>query len=367
MRVKHNQKSYTSSTTPAGQQKGIAARPFFKPSRLFFQPAHGLIQKQDRPPAAAQLPDNTPAVTRSDRDRFNDLRTFIQGLPQEFAALLLNDPPLEPWMTADNPNVQAVIQQLNRLVADLAAENFVLRFDHPGTGNSGASYDSLNNVMHLQQFSNDEERNMIAADLFHEYTHVGQDRTSEQALGATRIPQTNTRAEELQGEVEARQMQVYFSGLLQKAGHRFGGSQRGFNAAVSDGVFRSRFEQARTAATAGDRAAATQQINDEISEHYTAQLDQATRIRNYSITITAQNHAELHHDVAGHASPHNLGELPASLTNTTSLRGLLQSRISTLAFFPQLFDNPGGDPFLIATFFVTHNNQKITELGLNHP
>lgn len=350
-----------------GENGRAKFRPFFSVSQT-----SASLQKQDggaqgaspEPPAAARLTDTTVRVLPAERAMFDQLRSFFQSLPAQFEALLQSPPASEAWIRSDNPNIQAVLTSLNQLVSDLNSENFTIRFDHPGTGESAASYDSLNDEMHVQPFSNDGERNLVAVDLFHEYTHIEQDRLAEAARAAQRTPQAHTREEDLQGEIGARRQQVYFSGLLRASGNRFPGSQRGFNAELSDRVFMRRFERERTAATQRERTAATREIRSEIESNYTGQLERNAAIRTYSVTISADNHAMLHHDVSGQSSPYDLGALPAQLRNISSLRGLLQTRIRAVSFYDNLYSDSSGATFNIITFLVTFQDSKITEFGL---
>ena len=329
----------------------------------FFKKGAPSIQKQN-PPAASQLQDTRVRVQQADRAMYDDLRNFIRSLPQDLTQLLQSPPPNAAWIDSNNPNVQEVQRILAHLIGDLTAENLIIRFDQ-AAGSAAASYDHLNNEMHLRPFSNDGERHMRAVDLFHEYTHVEQDRSMERTRATQRTPQVRTAAQELQKEIDARRTQVYFSGLIRAAGHRFSGPGA-FSSEVNDRVFLGRFERERTG-NAQESAAATQEIENVLGREYRAQVARGTSVRMYSITIANNNHAMLHHDINGQPSPFDLGAISNRIANTEVLKGLLASDVSALSFFPDLFNNPAGGHFNLATFMVTYNNTMISEFGLNKP
>ena len=83
------------------------------------------------------------------------------------------------FMVAGNANVDALLNLLDSLLADISAGALVVRFDQPASGNATASREELRNLIHLRPFSNDSEKTEVAAGMVHEYTHGLQDQAVE--------------------------------------------------------------------------------------------------------------------------------------------------------------------------------------------
>lgn len=316
-------------------------------------------------PPAAQVRDATPRVLEADRPRFNDLRTFVQGLPARLRALVARGERGEPWLTAHNVNVQSVLRVLDALVADLTTERFIVRFDQPA-GKATASYEPVNNIMHLAPFSGSARRTSVAIDLVHEYTHILQDREAEAVLARQRAPHVHTREEDLQGEIDARRQQAYIAELLRVLGERRP-TEEAFGAELSDRAFRGRFERERTAPAGRARASATSDIRSSIEGPYTAQLAANSSIKTYSVEIDQRNHALLHSDVPGSTGPQDLGEIPRAIADAAALRTHLEKLIRRRTDFTAMFRGAGGRTYRILTFSVVYDGRVVTELEIKSP
>jgi len=314
-------------------------------------------------PAAADLPDTRARVLPAERALFTNLRGFVAGLPTQLRQLAASGSAGEPWLTAGNPHVQAALRTLDGLTADLAGERFVLRFDQPGGSAVAASYDWANDVMHLRSFANDEERTVVAVDLLHEYAHVLQDREAEAVFARQRTPHVETRAEDLQREIDARRVEVYFGEMLRVLqlpvptaaimGSRLSGM-----------VFRGRFERERTGRTAAARRAAASEIQREIEQPYAAQLQRNSSVKRYVVELDRHNHALFHWDVPGQPTPRDLGAVPETLTNRQQMGGLLHARIHALTEFSRLFDRPGGQRFVVILCSVVFGQEQVTSFAM---
>ena len=314
-------------------------------------------------PAAADLPDTRPRVLTNERAMFTDLRTFVTGLPAQLRQLVTTGSPGEPWLTAGNAYVQAALRTLDSLTSDLAAERFVLRFDQPAGTAAAASYDMANDAMHLRPFANNQERTVVAVDLLHEYAHVQQDRESEAVFARQRSPRVDTRAEDLQREVDARRVEVYVGEMLRVLRipvptNAIMGSQ------LSGMVFRGRFERERTGRTPAARRAATREIGQEIEQAYAGQLQRNSSVKRYAVELDRHNHALLHWDVPGQPTPRDLGAVPETFTSRQQLGGLLAFRIHALSEFARLFDRPGGQRLAVILVSVVWGQEQVTSFAL---
>ena len=317
-------------------------------------------------PAAAKLSDTRERVLKAERPMFDDLRKFVSGLPAQLRALLGKTPPAEPWMTPDNANVQSALRTLDSLVADLGSERFVIRFDQPMTGNAVASYDFLNDVMHLRTFSGAEERTILAESLLHEYAHILQDREAERVFSQQTRPHAMTREEDLQHEIGARREEVYFSEMLRVIREPIPSSEI-FGSQLTNMVFRGQFETERAGKTKTERSAATKSIRQDIEKPYASQLATNASIKSYAIEISRDNRALLHWDVPNLASPRDLGVLPANLASTEALKGYLSTLVGKLPEFSKLFDRAGGARWSIVTFSIRYDGDHIADFGMNPP
>ncbi len=123
--------------------------------------------------------DPRDRVQPTERAAFDSLRAFLRDITQRIRQLVGKGSSQQAWINQGNANVQSLLVLLNGLVADLDAELIIVSFDQAAQGNVGASYDYLNDVMHLRPFTDDASRAFVAARLVHEYAHVKQDRTME--------------------------------------------------------------------------------------------------------------------------------------------------------------------------------------------
>ena len=220
-----------------------------------------------------------------------------------------------------------------------------------------------NDAMHLRAFANDQERTVVAVDLLHEYAHVQQDRESEAVFARQRSPRVDTRAEDLQREVDARRVEVYVGEMLRVLRipvptNAIMGSQ------LSGMVFRGRFERERTGRTAAARRAATREIGQEIEQAYAGQLQRNSSVKRYAVELDRHNHALLHWDVPGLPTPRDLGAVPETFTHRQQLGDLLALRIHALSEFPRLFDRPGGQRLAVILVSVVYGQEQVTSFAL---
>jgi hypothetical protein len=324
------------------------------------------LPPRPRPPAA-RVSDTRTRVLAAEQVMFDDLRTYVQGLPARIRTVLAGPAPAgDAWLSSANINVQSALGVLDRLAADLNGPRFVVRFDHPAGTASAASYDSLNDEMSLRPFATPAERTIVAIDLLHEYVHVLQDRAAQDAFAQRTAPQLHTRAEDLQREIGARREHVYFGEMVRVLGDPVP-TAAVFGTQLSDRVFRGRFEAERTATTERARRAATRDIRTTVETAYAAQLTTNSSIKTYAVEITSANHALLHWDLSGVASPRDLGEVPPAISSRAALIAHLSPLVSALPEFGRLFDGPGGTRLAIATFAIVFDRDHVAEFGLNAP
>ncbi|MDN0075092.1 DUF4157 domain-containing protein [Crenobacter sp. SG2303] len=321
-----------------------------------------IIPPRERPPAA-NLPDARTRVLGAEQAMFDDLRTYMTGLPARLRALVASGSGGEAWLVADNVYVQSALRVLDQLVTDLAAPNFVVRFDQPVTGVEAAAYDYANNQMHLRPFASHEERTVLASDLLHEYAHLLQDREAEQVFARQKAPHVATREEDLKSEIEARREHVYFSEMLRVLGEPVPTGAI-FGSRLSDMVFRNRFEAERTGKTKKERTAATKDIRATIEKAYATQIAANASIKTYTIELDSRNHALLHWDIAGQPTPRDLGEVPKDLANREQLQSRLSTMVRGLPEFSSLFAAPGGKRFATLMFEVQYDGGPITGFAL---
>lgn len=347
----------------ANEREGRFARPPRGGPLPYRQALESFIPPPHPKPTAAKLTDTRDRVLAAERPMFEDLRTFVRGLPTALRALVAQTPPSEPWMTPDNANVQSALRTLDLLVADLNAERFNVRFDQPLTGVAVASYDFLNDEMHLRTFSGAEERTILATSLLHEYAHILQDREAERVFSSQTRPHEATREEDLKQEIGARREEVYFSEML-RVMHAPIPTDEIFGSQLTSMVFRGRFETERTGKTQTERDAATKAIRSQIETAYAAQLATNASMKTYAVEITPDNHALLHWDLPNLASPRDLGALPATLASTEALKAHLATVVRALPEFNKLFDRASGPRFGTVTFSIRYQGDHITDFGL---
>jgi Domain of unknown function (DUF4157) len=347
------------------REAGVAERDVTqrRGSTLSYREAMQTVPPPRVRPSAARVQDTRERVLATERAMFNDLRTFTRGLPPQLRQLASTAQQGEPWLSSSNPNVQSALRVLDNLVTDLEGERFVIRFDQPQGTNVAASYDYLNNVMHLRTFSGREERTLLLTDLLHEYTHILQDYEVERIFARQVAPRVHTREEDLGQEIGARREQVYFSEMLRVLGEPVP-TNAIFGARLSDMVFRGRFERERTASTPRERAAATREIRSEIETAYQNQLQTNSSIKTYTIELESNNHATLHWDVPGRSSPRDLGAVPSNFTQANQLQNHLSGIIRQLPEFSLLFNRSRGQTFSIVTFSILFDGDQITEFGM---
>lgn len=326
------------------------------------QAMESIIPSPAQPPAA-QLPDGRDPVLTDDRSIFDELRQYVTALPGRVRALIASGASSEPWLRADNEYLLAALRVLDRLVTDLSGPRFVVRFDQPAGTSAAASYDFVNDEMHLRRYSGNEQRTLVAIDLVHEYTHILQDRAAESVFARQTAPQAATRAEDLANEIDARRQQVYIGELLRVL-HDPIPSDQIFGEQLTNRVFRGQFEAERTATTPHARAAARQQYTQSIETAYAAQLQTNASIRRYRIDLLVNNHALLYWDLPGQDSSQDLGELPETLSSRQQLVGLLTSRVRALPEFSRLFQGSDGQSFATLTFEVAWRGEPVCGFGL---
>lgn len=311
-------------------------------------------------PAAAQIPDPRTAVLSAQRSMFAELRTYIRNTTRQIRTLAARGPTGEAWLTSDNENITSLLALLDQLIADLDGERLIIRFDHPTTGSSSASYTETADVVHLRPFTNDEERTNVAAGLIHEYTHVIQDRTMENLLRASRGPQEHTREAELRQEIEARRQGSYFIRLLLALGMDLGDP---LGAELTARMYVERFERERTGSPR-EQAAARREIRSTIRDAYEDQLRRNAPSRAFLIWIDDSNRAWLETDTA---TPADLGVIPETITERMALASHLQAAVRASGASARLFAGPGGVRYNFVLFFVFYRNRKLTEFGLPRP
>lgn len=322
-----------------------------------------------QPPAAAQVKDERAAVLATDRKMFDDLRTYIESLPQRLRTLVKTGDPTERWLVPDNKYVQSALRVLDALAQAMKDEAFVIRFDQAAAEKTAASYDSLNDLMHLRQFASAGERTQVASDLLHEYAHVLQDREAEEVFARDFKPHAETRKEALQQEIDARREHVYFAEMLRVLNEpKPPVTNETFHRELSDRLFRARFETERTGKTAKKRKAATAEISKELAGPYEQQLAKNTSIKSYAIEITDSNHALLHWDLPRAQSPRDLGEAPAEVKTHAALQAHVEPILRALAEFERLFDRSPRERAKILTFRVLYDGRQVMEFGMEeHP
>jgi Domain of unknown function (DUF4157) len=307
-------------------------------------------------PPAAMLQDRTPRVLDRDRPQFEDLRTFLQTLPSQLRALVATGSPGK----TSNSNIQSALNVLDSLVNDLNSERFVIRFDLPTGSTESASYDYINNIMHVHPFKGAAQRTYIAIYTLHEYAHILQDREAEAAFTQQATPHAHTLEESLQKEIGARREQIYFTDLVSQLqnGKKY--------KKLPTTTLWGQFEQERTASTARKRSEATREIRSTIEATYQSQLQKNSSIKTHTIEIDQRNHALLRWNLPGQTSPRDLGKIPpmGAGADISALDYSLEQIIRRLAEFNTLFDNPGGQRYQILTFFVIYGGRKVTEFGV---
>jgi hypothetical protein len=332
-------------------------------STMSWREAREIVPPSRPRPEAARVQDTRLKVLPTERAAYNDLSTYVATLPARLRTLAGSGAAGEPWLTSANPSVQSALRVLDQLSADLSNERIVVRFDQATGTAAAASYDYLNDIMHLRPFSGADQRTLITIDLLHEYTHILQDHEAERVFARSTTPRVHTRQEDLARETEARREQVYFGDMLRVLGEPVPNSAV-FGTQLSDSVFRGRFERERTAATARERTAATRDIRTRIETAYASQLATNSSIKTYRIELSSGNYAFLHLDIPGVASPRNLGLVPAGTTRRDQLSQHLEQLIRALPEFPRLSNAGGTQRFAILTFAVVYDGDHIMEFGI---
>ncbi len=311
-----------------------------------------------------KISDPREHVLATERVSYDSLRAFLRDVTQKISQLVKSGSPNKAWISSGNANVSSLLNLLNGLVADLDAELLIIRFDQEVTGNVGASYDYLNDLMHLQPFTSDASRAFVAARLVHEYAHVKQDRTLESKAATQTAPIEHTREAELQQEIEGRRVQVYFTRFLSELGIEAGANPDAvFQEELTTNVLFSSFEKERTG-NKKEREQATKDVRSTVEKAYTEQLKTNAPTRMYVIQIDSQNHGLLYISAGG--SPTDLGLIPANATTRVDLINHLTTAIRSLSTFASLFDGPTGSKtrLQVITFTVVYTGQPITQFGL---
>lgn len=305
-------------------------------------------------PTTLGISDTRTRVLPAQRGMYNDLRSFLAQVRTGITRLLTTPPAGEPWVSSDNENIAQMLERLDSLIANLASQRHVVRFDLPTTGQGAASYSVLEDVVHLRPFSNDEERNEVAASLIHEFAHFVQDVTAEQLQRAARAPTEHTREDELRQETESRRHEVYFTRLLTLLGHRVG-----FHTDLSARVFLNQFERVRTGSPT-EQASNRTSIRQTLEGAYSQQLAENAPSRRYLIEIRSNRHAIL---VRGATSETDLGAVPTTVTTQSQLNGYLQAQIQASPIRPSLFRGSGNTRYTVIIFIVFDAGQKVGEFG----
>ena len=143
-----------------------ASRGFGDGSTMPYRQAMETLPPVPKPrPAAADLIDTRTRVLPAERAAYDDLRTFLRGLPAQIRTQLTTSNGAEPWLIQDNIYVQGALRLLDELVSELEDETMFVRFDHPTGGKTAAAYDFANNQVSLRPFTGAAERTIVAIDL----------------------------------------------------------------------------------------------------------------------------------------------------------------------------------------------------------
>jgi phosphoheptose isomerase len=314
------------------------------------------------PPAASRITDPRAAVLPGEARMLTDLEAALSSLNTQVRALVTQGSTTQPWINAQNPNIQEVFSLIDALQGDLGSRSLIIRFDQPAGRPVAASYTSSEDVMHLRAFTNAADATPIVADLLHEYAHVRQDRSVEAAVATSTGPRVHTAEAELQQEIGGRRVQTYLQRLMVELHIPLATSaQQNFNESVSAGVFVNRFERERTG-TAAVRSAATREIRSEVGSAYSAQIAQNAPALDYRIEISDANDAVLY---AG-ATQINLGPAP-NVTERGRLESALSITVGAHPRFASLFPAQGRTPVRYATFLIFYQGRKLGEFSLPPP
>lgn len=306
--------------------------------------------------------DPRDRVQAKERAAYNSLRAFLHDVTQKISQLISKGAAKQSWINSSNVNVQSLLNLLNGLLADLDAELLIVSFDQAVSGDVGASYDYLNDTMHLRPFTNDASKAYVAARLVHEYAHVKQDRTLESHATKQSSPSEHPREAELQQEIEARREQVYFTNFMSEMGISVGGNPtENFNELLTTNILFSDFEKERAGKDA-ERQKGTKDIRSTIESAYAKQLSTNAPTRMYVIQIDSQNHGKLYTSATG--SPTDLGLIPSDATNRVGLINYLSSAVKSSSVFSSLFVGTGSKQLTIVTFTVIYAGQRVAQFGL---
>lgn len=307
-------------------------------------------------PAAAAITDTRDHVLATQRQMYDDLTAYLQGLPARMKAMVAN-PPANSADLQNNPNVDAVIAMTEQLAADFTAETHIVRFDASLVGTSvAASYSFTEDIINLRPFSNDGERGDVVASLLHEFTHQQQDVVVEAAVRTGKTSDDHDLQDELDHEVGGRKSGVYASAILRGMGE----IQQDFNSELSDRVFLGMFEDERKAKTPKAKAAATKAIRTKVEGGYTSQIANNVPSATHYAELTADNH--IHLKVAG--VDHDLGAVPANTTDRDALHSWIEAQIRADAKQFGAFTKGKGN-YSVVTVLIFSGDRKLGEFAMN--
>jgi hypothetical protein len=316
-------------------------------------------------PDAAAVSDPRPLIQPGDEKQAGRLLDFLELANKRIDALSSTTPPAgEEWVLLVNDHVMVVLRLLGQLLADLRSTSrsprFVLRFDMPaGDPSRAAAYEPTTDTIHLQPFTTDAELHKVAGHLVHEYTHVMQDRRTEEELATTLRPVEHSVADELAQEVQGHRNEAYFMRMLALAKLLDGPEQLDManltlTALVDD------YEELRS----GDAArvkVAKRTIDAKIGDIKRDQVRDNSPARHYPVEISATNHALLY--LPGRNNPVDLGAI-GTVATTFDLRADVERLLRAWSGAKTLFTGPRGTKLTVAMVTVVYGSRRVVQVEL---
>jgi hypothetical protein len=320
-------------------------------------------------PAAAGIKDDRTKVLPAQLGMYNELSTYLQGLPARLEALVKAPAPGNEWIQ-NNPNVQQVLTIVSQLANNFASQKHIVRFD-PAllTGTTAASYDHASDLISLRPATGTDPIARVAKDLVHEFTHHLQDVAAEDAVMLDKTKKEDGRKEGLAREVEARKTGVYASSLVQMLGDARDTTAESlsFNGPMmNDRLYTAKFETLRNAKTSTEKAEATKNVEDPISKAYEASGQFAANHPHatyYAELGKYDNHIRINLD----KGPVDLGEVPADIKTEAALEHHLRTKIEAAPNQHGVFDKTEGKTvtkYAVITILVFYQGKKLSDFAM---
>jgi hypothetical protein len=320
------------------------------------QPLGGQVQN---PPTASQVTEPRSAVAPADAPAVRQILQFLEQAQTAINNALVAGVVGRRRFTVLNKNVIEVTRRLSRLIDELQAGTLRIRFTTNLPTNTVAQYESLSNTMDLRPFQGIGVR-AVAVSMFHEYTHVRQDRAVEARVATTLRPEAQTRGREIAQETEARLQEVYFEELL-GAVNLAPPMSPDLGAEIARQVLLTDFEKMQSG-TPGERREGAADVDTTISSAYAKQIQENVPGKIYVIEISDANHGLLHADSG---TPRDLGAIAATVTTTLALEADLAAKMRAVPrLVTRLLAGPAGGRLAVATFSVVYRGRTITQFGI---